>query len=535
MGEPETPVETDCNPITIVPHLHRLFLDYAESEQALEPFYAVSPRDENWAADGVKFAGDRAKLAELLAKQNRDWGAGAATLGNIGRIREGANVVVTGQQVVLLGGALFTIYKAATAIARAKAAGAVPVFWLATGDHDLEEVNHATLVTRHELQTLRLEPEGGAGQPVGGIKLGAGIEAVLDEAAAILGDVPEMDLLRETYRPEATLGDAFARLLLKVFGRHGLVVVDATGREFHAAGAQVLRGALERAEELEKLLHERDKLLAERGYHSQVMVSPKSSLLFLIDDETGARQALKRNGGGQWAAGKKTYTTAELLATLESEPERVSPNALLRPVFQDVILPTLAYIGGPAEIAYFAQTQVLYEALLGRVTPVLPRMSATIIEPAVRTLMEKRGVGLEDVFGMRPEELTQRLGARAMPVEGKRQLAATGQALDQELTALTEWMRAMDEGLGRSAETSASKMRYQMNRLRRMAANFQLQKDESLRKQVEALYLGLYPAQKLQERAVGWMSYLGKYGDALIDAVMSQAVELCPGHREIFI
>lgn len=533
-------METDCNPITIVPHLHRLFMDYVESEQALEPFYAVSPRDAKWAAGGVNFSGDRAALAERLAKQNRDWGAGAATLENIGRIGAGANVVVTGQQVVLFGGALFTIYKAATAIARAKAAGAVPVFWLATGDHDLAEVNHATLVTRHELKTLRLEPEGAAGQPVGGIRLGAGIGAVLDEAAEVLlsasgGDVPEMDLLREAYRPEASFGDAFARLLLKVFGRHGLVVVDAAGREFHAAGAQVLRGALERAEELEALLHERDRLLAERGYHSQVLVAPKSSLLFLIDDETGARQALKRNGGGEWAAGKKTYTTAELLATLESEPERLSPNALLRPVFQDVILPTLAYIGGPAEIAYFAQNQVLYEALLGRVTPVLPRMSATIIEPSVRALMEKHGVGLEDVFRLRPEEMAQRLGARAMPVEGKRQLAATGQALDQELTALTEWMRAMDEGLGRSAETSASKMRYQMNRLRRMAANFQLQKDESVRKHVEALYLGLYPKDKLQERAVGWVSYLGKYGDALIDAVMSQAVELCPGHREIYI
>lgn len=528
-------METHCNPITIVPHLHQVFLDYADSEQVLRPFYAVSPRDESWAAGSVKFEGDRAALAARLEKQNRQWGAGAATLENIGRIREGANVVVTGQQVVLFGGALFTIYKAATAISRAKAAGAVPVFWLATGDHDLEEVNHVTLVTRHELATLRLEPEGAAGQPVGGIRLGAGVGAVLDEAAEILGDVPEMDVLREVYLPEASFGEAFARLLLKMFGRYGLVVVDATGREFHAAGRTVLRAALERAEELESRLHERDRLLHERGYHSQVLVAPKSSLLFLIEKDTGARQALKRNGDGQWAAGKKTYTTAELKAILESEPERLTPNALLRPVFQDTILPTLAYIGGPAEIAYFAQTQVLYEALLGRVTPVLPRMSATIVEPAVRTLMERYGLGLEDVFRLRPDELTQRLGARAMPVEGKRQLAATGQALDEELTALTEWMRAMDEGLGRSAETSASKMRYQMNRLRRMAANFQLQKDESLRRHVDALYLGLYPKQRLQERAVGWVSYVGKYGDALIDAVAGQAEELCPGHREIYI
>ncbi len=486
-----------------------------------------------WAAGGVVFPGDRAALAARLQAQNQAWGAGAATLENIDRIRNGSKVVVTGQQVVLFGGALFTIYKAATAIARARAAGAVPVFWMATGDHDLEEVIHVTLATRHHLKTLRLETETPPGPPVGAIRLGKGIDAVLEQAREILGDVPEMQLLREAYRPEATFGDAFARLLLKVFARQGLVVIDATAREFHAAGARVLRAAIERADELEALLHERDKLLAERGYHSQVLVAPKSSLLFLIDKETGARQALKRNGGGQWSAGKNAHSTAELITILESEPERLSPNALLRPVFQDAILPTLAYIGGPAEIAYFAQTEVLYQALLGRVTPVLPRLSATVVDPATRNAMTKFGVSLEDLFRLPPDQMTQRLGARAMPVEGKQQLAAAGQAVDRELTALLQWMHEMDAGLGRSADTASRKIRYQINRLRRMAAKFQLQKDESMRRRVDALYLALYPSLRLQERAVAGLTYLGKYGDGLVDAALAAATELCPGHREI--
>jgi bacillithiol biosynthesis cysteine-adding enzyme BshC len=532
-GKPGEPVETHCYPITILPHLSRLFTEYAASERALEPFFAVSPRDEKWVAHRVQFEGNRAVLAALLEAQNQAWGAGAATLENIQRIREGADVVVTGQQVVLFGGPLFTLYKAATAIARAKAAGAVPVFWLATEDHDLEEANHGTLATRHALKTLRVDPEHAAGQPVGGIKLGRSVEAALAQAAEILGDVPEMDWLREAYHPEATFAEGFARLLLKIFARQGLVVIDAAGREFHAAGAKVLRAALERAEDLEGLLLERDRLLAERGYHSQVLVAKKSSLLFLIDKETGARQPLKRETDGKWTAGKTPYSTAELLAILASEPERLSPNALLRPVFQDTILPTAAYIGGPAEIAYFAQTQVLYQALLGRVTPVLPRLSATVVEAAVRNVMTKFEIGLEDVLRLRPDEMTQRLGARTMPVEGKQQLAAAGQAVDRELTALLEWMHGMDDGLGRSADTASRKIRYQMNRLRRMAANFQLQKDESVRRHVDALYLGLYPKLHLQERTVGVMSYLGKYGDALVDAALNLAEELCPGHREI--
>ena len=154
----------------------------------------------------------------------------------------------------------------------------------------------------------------------------------------------------------------------RVFAAQGFIVVDASSRECHALGADVLRKAITSADELQAALLERDKLLAERGYHSQVLVTPTSGLLFLIDSETGARLPLKRASGGSngsWLAGKKAYSGAALLEILENEPERLSPNALLRPVFQDAILPTSAYIGGPAEIAYFAQSQVLYERILG--------------------------------------------------------------------------------------------------------------------------------------------------------------------------
>ncbi|MGC8549386.1 MAG: bacillithiol biosynthesis cysteine-adding enzyme BshC [Acidobacteriaceae bacterium] len=528
-------MDTNCYPITILPHLSRLFTDFAQSETALQPFFPVSPSDEAWAARAVNFSGERYALATLLEAQNQSWGASPATLQNISRLRAGASVVVTGQQVVLFGGPLFVLYKAATAVARAQATGAVPIFWLATEDHDLDEADHIALAAPPDLRTLRLETTAAPAQPVGSIPLGPGIESVLDQAAEILGDVPEIDLLRETYRPGVTFAEAFARLILKIFARQGLIVIDASSRAFHAAGAAVLQAAIERAEEFETLLHQRDQLLAGRGYHSQVLVAKNSSLLFLVDKETRARQALKRDASGQWIAGKSTCSTADLLAILRAEPERLSPNALLRPVFQDAILPTLAYIGGPAEVAYFAQTQVLYQAILGHTTPILPRLSATIVEASLRNSMAKHGVSLQDILHTRPEELTQRLGARTMPVEGKQQLAATGNALDRELTALVNWMRNMDAGLGRSAETSASKMRYQMNRLRRMAANFQLQQDESLRRHVEKLYAALYPKHHLQERAVAAISYLGKYGDVLVDAALEAAAELCPGHREIHL
>jgi bacillithiol synthase len=202
-------------------------------------------------------------------------------------------------------------------------------------------------------------------------------------------------------------------------------------------------------------------------------------------------------------------------------------------VFQDQILPTSAYIGGPAEIAYFAQSTVLYERILGRLTPVLPRLSATLVEPAVAQLLDRHELSLETIFASTEESLAQRLAARAMPVAGKKLLASAGNALDSELTALTGYLESLDEGLGRSALVSASKMRYQMNRLRRMAANFELQKEASLGRHAQAVVQALYPHGGLQERMIGAAYYLARHGDGLVDKLIAEAGGGCPGHKLI--
>jgi uncharacterized protein YllA (UPF0747 family) len=255
-----------------------------------------------------------------------------------------------------------------------------------------------------------------------------------------------------------------------------------------------------------------------------------------MDEPSGARLALRRTAEGLWKAGGRAYSAEELLGILEAAPERLSPNALLRPVFQDAILPTAAYVGGPAEVAYFAQSAVLYERILGRVTAVLPRLSATLIEPGVAAVMAAHEVSFAQVLEAKTAEaLALRLGARAMPMEGKRKLAAVGNAMDAELTALTEYMTAMSADLGRSAGVSASKMRYQMNRLRRMAANFELQKEASLRKHAAAILLGVFPEGHLQERLVGGVQFLARYGDGLVGLLVEHAAQECPGHRVIWL
>ena len=287
-------MEPECYPSSIVPHSSRLFLDYAESAEPLTPFYSNTATGKSWMREGRKLSAEhRARLADLLAEQNAAFGGGELAAKNIERLRNGASAVVTGQQVALFGGPLYTLLKAATAIARAREATAagfdtVPVFWLASEDHDFAEIARVDVPARDGLKAVTIGPAPEIPLPVGGIPVGSRIAEALAEVEELLGAGEVISLLREVYRPDATLAGAFGSLMARLFARWGLVVIDAAGAGFHALGAEVLKHAISNADALHAALLERDKLLADRGYHSQVMVGEQSSLLFLIDDKTGA-------------------------------------------------------------------------------------------------------------------------------------------------------------------------------------------------------------------------------------------------------
>ena len=530
----------DCIPITAAPGLRRLFLDYCEGADSVRPLYGGSLlRDWQQRPDVPEHWPE---LVELLAAQNPSAGAMPA----LASLRRGAGVVVTGQQVGLFGGPLFTPHKAATAIARARRASAAghphaAVFWLASEDHDFAEINHVTFPARRELRKLVYSAGPDTPRPVGAIALDESITPLLDQAWELLGSSDAMDALAEAYKPGRTFAQAFADFYAKVFGPKGLLIIDTDSREIHRIGAPVLRAAMERADELHAALEERNRELERAGYHVQVAVAPQSSLLFLIDPQSGARVALRRTAAtaaepaGMWQAGRQKYSTDELMGILQSEPEHISPAALLRPVFQDYLFSTSLTIGGPAEIAYFAQSAVLFERILGRMTPAHPRLSATLVEPAMAELLHKHDLAPERVFSETSDSLTQLLAARAMPIEGKRKLAAAGNALHAELEELLAWMHSLDAGLGRSADTAASKMRYQMNRLRRLAANFQLQKEASLARHAAAITQALYPEGGLQERLHGAAYYFARYGFELAEQLATTAEKLCPGHAIVWL
>ncbi len=548
-------MQVECYPVSSLPGSSALFRAFAESEnpatvEQVRRWYPSDPFRFDWAKTApVLPAEHRERLASELLTQADLFQAGEAARANIAKLRDGAAAVVTGQQVGLFGGPLLTFLKAATAVRKAQDATRisgrehVPVFWLASEDHDVVEADQVHLPGKYGVVTLRAGVGvAGVAAPAGALPVGDAMEAALAQAEELLGFAPACEWLRAAYTDapgyKATMASGFGRLLSRVFAAQGLIVMDASSREFHALGAQVLRAGIERVAELEEALVERSAELEAAGFHAQVKVAADMSLLFLLEPTSAGvteRRALRRTRDGGWRAGARGYSSAELLKILEAEPERLSPNALLRPVFQDAILPTTAYVGGPAEIAYFAQSAAVFERVLGRVTAVLPRLSATLVEPSVGALLARHEVQFLSVIEAKTaEELALRLGARSMPVEAKRKLAAAGNALDAELTALTDYMNAMSLELGRSAGVSASKMRYQMNRLRRMAARFQTEREGSLRKQADVMVLNLYPEEHLQERLLGGVWFLARLGEDLAQVLVDHAGQECAGHRVLF-
>ncbi len=530
----------------MAPGLSRLYLDFCSGASGARAFYGTRPSQsglgEAWYRERAPRPAHWPQLVSILAEQN----PGPASTPALDALRGGAGAILTGQQVSLFGGPLFTPFKAATALARARQATAagqahVGIFWLASEDHDFAEVQSVAFPARRELRTLKYEATPSAAVPVGGLVLDESVIALLDQAGELLGYSDALEALAEAYKPGRTFAEAFGDFYRKVFAAQGLLVFDADSRAVHGMGAPVLLEAIHRADELHAALVERGQQLTAAGYHEQVAVAPNSSLLFLMDEKTGARVALKRipsgaaDPGGVWQAGREKYSTADLTSILAAAPERISPSALLRPVFQDFLFATSLTIGGPAEVAYFAQSAVLFQRILGRMTPVHPRFSATVVEPGIAELLRKHDLPLERVFSETADSLAQLLGSRAIPVEGKRKLAAAGTALDAELTNLLEWMEKLNPELGRSAGTAASKMRYQMNRLRRLAANFQVQREESLGRHAQAISVALFPGGHLQERVHGAAWYFARHGFELAELLVEHAAKACTGHTALWL
>ncbi len=522
-------------PYTRVPKSSALYLDYLYHFDRVAPFFDRSPFDISSyraVADSVQgLDGARGEVSEILTRQNRGFESGEATFEGIRRLaKPGTLAVVTGQQVGLLSGPAFTLYKALTAVRLARwlseqGLPTVPVFWLATEDHDLEEVAQvATLDEEYNLVALRDPGERPAPHSsVGYVRLSQEILSTLDRLEALLPPAESRDHLlrdlRAAYVPGATWGQAFGRLMARLFGRWGVVLVDSLDEDIHRLTAHVYRQALVESPAIHDSLQRRSRDLVRTGYHEQVHVAEDSTLVFWARD--GNRRPLHRRDGGFVLDGHEKVLPEQIRLGLENQPLTFSPSALLRPIVQDVLLPTVAYVAGPSELAYHGQTQVLYP-FFGRPQPVIfPRAGFTLVDHRIQRVLDKYRLVVEDVW--QGEEHLRRKIAAAGFAEG------WSERLDQserDLTALLERLRGdiqtLDPTLLDTLKHAEEKMKYQVERLRGKISHAALQRSEVLLRHAQLLMRFLMPNRELQEREVSGVYFLARAGYDLLDRILAQ-------------
>jgi bacillithiol biosynthesis cysteine-adding enzyme BshC len=363
---------------------------------------------------------------------------------------------------------------------------------------------------------------------VGSVAFGQEISAVVDRAAELLGQTEVTALLSEAYRPGETFGTAFAKLFARVFSELGVILLNGSDPELDSTAAPTYQQAIERASELTRALLGRDEQLRSAGYHQQVRITDSSTLLFMFRD--GARLPIHMSAAGGFEIGQGKITPKALLQMCNSTPQVFSPNVLLRPVIQDYVLPTLAYVGGSAEVAYFAQAGAVYSELLGRVTPIVPRFSATIIDPKLNVLLERYNLLLPEVF-QGADVLRERIGANLLPPNLQNSFDQATHAVGRSMAAVEASLGQLDKTLVESAQNATSKMLYQITNLRARAARAELRQSEVVGRHAELLSFSLYPEKRLQEREFAGAYFLAKYGRELLQQLLATIHPDCVDHQ----
>jgi bacillithiol biosynthesis cysteine-adding enzyme BshC len=545
----ESGLHVDTLPFDQIPHQSHLFLEYLKDPVALRRFYPSAVRYHHELAQRVPevlaaYRTDRNQVCDALAAINQRWGAGEATLNNIELLRESDCIaVVSGQQAGLFTGPLYTVYKALSAVKlagclRQRNTKAVPVFWIAAEDHDFAEVAKAEFIGR-DCQLKHVEVSTGLhreGQPVGQVVLDDSIDLVVDQAFDLLPNsefAGEMKaLVKRAWQPGRGYVESFAMMMTSLLGRHGLIFLDPLDAELKKLAAPLYSEAARRAPEIATAIEQRSRELESAGFHAQVLASANSFPLFLHDD-AGARHAVARieNGNYKTKAVDTEYTAEELATMALDTPERFSPNVTLRAVVQDYLLPTIAYYGGAAEIAYFAQTAEVYRVLERPATPILPRSSLTMIERHTGRVLERYELTLADFFeGLEP--VMKRVVEEHLGADTAKLFSNAEENVNHELDRLRQELESIDPTLASALDTGRKKINYQLEGLRTRFVRAQMTRDEAVHRQLQRAFDQLYPNKDLQERHINITSLLARHGTYVIEWIYN-AINLGSNEHQV--
>jgi bacillithiol biosynthesis cysteine-adding enzyme BshC len=468
-------------------------------------------------------------VVEALAAQNARYEGSPARERNLALLAEGAEAVVTGQQVGLFLGPLFTTYKTATAIALARRLSKergrplVPVFWLQTEDHDLAEIATCRVAPSRGVSLHLGLPASEERISVAHRTLPEAVETRLHEMHDALSHLPFVEehvgRLRRHYRPGARWGDAFAGVLAELFAEDGLVLLDPRDPALAPLAAPVHRRAIERARSIAEALKEQSAA-------ETVHVREGSPLSFFHPDgpEAPRYRLTATDGGFAEVGGSRVHSEKEILEALEDRPMCFSTSALLRPILQDSWLATSAYVAGPAEARYFEQLPPVYEAFGLPMPRVVPRVHIRLLEPKTRRALASLGLTAEQASD-REDAVLAWVAARAGDVSagealGRRLLATFLRDLDE----MTPSLRGVGDGMDRSIEKTKRTVQDAVSRLTAQYAKMSSQRDQDRIEEVRRLVDWLFPDRQPQERVYGISYFAAKHGErAFLERVLATA------------
>lgn len=535
-----------------IPKNQNLFLDYLYEYENVSDFYKYDFRQKENYIDIFK------KI--ILSRKNKEFSlvsilkeqyttlpdASDKTLINIQNLGEERTLaIVTGQQLGLFGGPLYTIYKIITAIKlsrqlkeRYEEYNFVPVFWLEGDDHDFNEIRWIKLLDKEnklkEITYLEQISEDEAKQSVGNLKLNSEINKVIEEIKNSIRETeftPDLiSKLIEIYNPDKTIKQSFRELIFWLFDEYGLIILDPQDDKIKTLLTPVfIKEITNFREHTQKLVLSSAKL--EEVYHAQVKIKPVN--LFYSTDE--GRYAIEPvENDFRLRRKRKQFTKEELLNQIESEPERFSPNVLLRPICQDYLLPTAFYVAGPSEVAYLAQVLPLYDFFNVQAPIIYPRASITVVEKNIQSNLEKFNLEIKNIF-VNSDNLKDNIIAALSENNLDQVIEDIKKQIDFLFDDIKKSLYSVDKTLSDSSERYREKVKSLIEELKQKAIQAQKKKYEISLKQIDKITDSLYPSENLQERELNFIYFTNKYGDAFIKKIFDEMLVNCYEHQVIYL
>jgi bacillithiol biosynthesis cysteine-adding enzyme BshC len=543
-------VPSDVSPVSAAlavdirtfPWIRRLASDYAFSYANVAPFFAGDPATAAAWADTIRrsqgYARQPEQLARLIAAQQDGRGAPAASRVSAARLADPATrVVITGQQAGVFGGPLFTLLKALTAmklaakVEREHQVPVVPVFWIDAEDHDWPEVSGCTVLDAELAPVpIRLADLDGAGElPIARLTLNEGGATAIDQLEAALPDsefkAGIIESLRQAYAPGTGMATAFGKWLEEVLGPHGLVVYDSSDPAAKPLARDVFVTEVSQPGNTARIAARAGDELVAKGYHAQATLADGTVSVFHLNPE----RAAVRVDGNQGYIGERAMSLPQLVDEAREHPEHFSPNVLLRPIVQDTLFPTICYVAGPNELAYLGQLKEVY-AHFGVPMPLMyQRATATLADSATLRFLKKYDLPLTALRAQDEATLNQLLESQ-LPPSVEQSLSAAAAAIEERMAAVAAAVPQIDPTLEGTVKSTLGKLQHEVHTLHNKVIHAAKRRDETLRRQFQRAQSLTFPQGHPQEREVGFVWFLNRYGPALVDRLIDE-LPLEMGHH----